>query len=429
MNLQVIKNRIRSVLAYTITGILFLLISAFLVLQIPPVQNYFIGKFLKDFTKITGFTTTVKSFRMLWFDRLELQDVSVYDPANNQMIRAGEILINFELSQLWENKNVNIDGVFVDSAHVFVTKIDESDTSRDLNINVFIRNINEGYSSGGGGTKKNPPRINIGEAFVNRSQFTYVNQDRDSVPMGFDYNHFSLSVDEGQLSSFVILGDTTEFKVSTLIAEDLASQFRVKQISTFFRVCQKSMEFIGLNVQAGASVVSDTVIFTYDRLPDLNNFVEKVKIHANLNNTLIYPRDLAFFLDHIGSMDQPFEVDGIFDGGVNNFKFSNMKIDIGESHLLGSIDMDGLPDITETFMNINLRNSTVDPNDLSFLFNDATMARLLPMGVLTMDGQFLGYPTDFVANGKFIGKLGAIDSDINFKVNEKNYFTATSFLI
>ena len=408
-------------MAYTITGILFLLISAFLILQIPPVQNYFIGKFLKDFTEITGFTTTVKSFRMLWFDRLELQDVSVHDPANNQMIRAGEILINFELSQLWENKNVNIDGVFVDSAHVFVTKIDESDTSRDLNMNVFIRNINEGYSSGSGGARKNPPRINIGEAFVNRSQFTYVNQDRDSVATGFDYNHFSLSVDEGQLSSFVILGDTTEFNVSTLIAEDLASKFRVKQISTFFRVCQKSMEFIGLNVQAGESVVSDTIIFTYDRLPDLNYFVDKVKIHANLNNTLIYPRDLAFFLDGVGSMDQPFEVDGIFDGRVNNFKFSNMKIDIGESHLLGSIDMDGLPDITETFININLRNSTVDPNDLSFLFNDATMARLLPMGVLTMDGQFLGYPTDFVANGKFIGKLGAIDSDINFKVNEQNF--------
>jgi hypothetical protein len=91
MNLQVIKNRIRSVLAYTITAILFLVISGFLILQIPPVQNYFIGKFLKDFTQITGFTTTVQSFRMLWFDRLELQNVSVYDPANNQMIKAREI--------------------------------------------------------------------------------------------------------------------------------------------------------------------------------------------------------------------------------------------------------------------------------------------------------------------------------------------------
>ena len=248
---------------------------------------------------------------MLWFDRLELRDVSVFDPADNQMIRASEILINFKLSQLWENKNVNIDGVFVDSAHVLVTKINESDTSRDLNMNVFIYRINQGYSSGSGGGGK-PPKINIGEAFVNRSQFTYINQDRDSIPSGFDYNHFSLSVDEGQLSSFVILGDTTEFNVSTLIAEDLKSKFRVKQISTFFRVCQKSMEFTGLNVQAGESIVSDTVVFTYNRLPDLNDFVRKVKIHARLKNTLVYPKDLAFFIDGVEAMDQPFRVDGTF---------------------------------------------------------------------------------------------------------------------
>ncbi len=148
MNLQVIKNWIRNILAYTIIAVLFLLISAFLILQMPPVQNYFIGKFLKNFTEITGFKTSIKSFRMLWFDRLELQEVSVYDPANNQMIKAREILINFKLSQLWDNRNVNIDGVFVDSAHVFVTKINESDTSRDLNMNVFIAKVNEGYSSG-----------------------------------------------------------------------------------------------------------------------------------------------------------------------------------------------------------------------------------------------------------------------------------------
>src|SRR5690606_19485127 len=266
MKWQVSKNRRRRVLAYTITAFIFIVISAFLILQIPPVQNYFIGKFLKNFTTITGFDTTVGSFRMLWFDRLELKNVSVYDLEGNQMIRAKEILVNFELSQLWENRNINIDGVFVDSAHVFVTKINETDTSRDLNMNVFIYRINQGFKSGSGGQRARPPKVNIGEAFVNQSQFTYVNQDRDSIKSGFDYNHFSLSVDEGQLSSFVIIGDTTEFNVSTLIAEDLATKFRVKQISTFFRVCQKSMEFTGLNVQAGKSVVADTVIFTYDRL-------------------------------------------------------------------------------------------------------------------------------------------------------------------
>ena len=420
MNLQVIKNRIAKILAYSVTAILFFFISAFLILQMPPVQNYFISKFLKNFTTVTGFATTVGGFRMLWFDRLELERVAVIDPEGNKMISARTILINFKLSQLFEKKNVNIDGVYLDSAHVLLTKVLEPDSLRDLNINVFIANINAHYGGSGRGGGS-PPKINIGEAFINQSQFSYINQDRDTVPKGFDYNHFSLSVDEGQLNSFVIIGDTTEFNVSTLIAEDLKTKFKVNQLSTFFRHCQTSMEFIGLQVHAGESVISDTVIFKFNGNRELNEFVDKVRIHANLRNTTIYPKDLEFFAPGVARIEQAIKLEGVFNGRVNKFKYTDMKIDVGNTHLMGSIDMDGLPNINETFMIIDLKNSDVDPNDLAFLFNENTLKRLLPMGRMELDGQFLGYPNDFVANGKFSGILGDIKSDINFKVNEKDF--------
>src|SRR5688572_11644728 len=123
MNPQVIKNRVGKVLAYTLTGILFLGISCFLVIQMPPVQKYLINKFLGNFSQVTGFRTTIEGFRMLWFDRLELTNVTVYDNENNKMIRADEILVNFKLTELLDNHNVNIDGVYLDSAHVLLTKV------------------------------------------------------------------------------------------------------------------------------------------------------------------------------------------------------------------------------------------------------------------------------------------------------------------
>lgn len=419
MNLQVIKNRLKKALAYTVTAIVFLIISAFLVIQIPPVQNYFVGDFLKSFTQITGFNTTIEGFQMLWFDRLQLEGVSVIDPEGNKMIRAKKILINFKLSNLVRRQHVNIDGVFLDSAHVFLTKINESDTSRDLNFNVFIAAINEHYGGTSGGGKS--PKINIGEAFVNQSQFTFINQDRDTIRNGFDYNHFSLSVDEGQLNSFVILGDTTEFYLRTLIAEDLHTKFKIDQLSTFFRWCQQSMEFTGLNLKAGQTIISDTVIFRYENARALNDFVSKVRVHANFSNTVIDPKDLALFAPFVERIGQPIRLSGLFNGRIENFKFTRMNIDVGNTHLSGSINMDGLPNINETFMVIDLRNSIVDPEDLSFLFNEKTLNRLTPMGRLSMDGQFLGYPNDFVANGNFTGILGAIRSDINFKVNEVDF--------
>ncbi|HEY3402717.1 MAG TPA: translocation/assembly module TamB domain-containing protein [Ohtaekwangia sp.] len=420
MNRQVIKNRIRKILVYSFTAIVFLLVSGFLILQIPPVQNKLIRHYLKDFSQVVGFPTTVKSFRMLWFDRLELNDVNIYDTEGNRMIGVKEILINFKVSQLFRQRDINVDGIFIDSADVFLTKINESDTSRDLNINVFINKINEKFSSGSGKPGGNPPKINIGEAFLNQSRFTMINQDHDSIKYGFDYHHFSLLVDEGQLKSFVLLGDTIEFDVRTLIAEDQASKFRVNQLSTFFRICQKSMEFTGLNIKAGNSTITDTVIFTFDSQRDLNDFVHNVRVHTHFVNTVIHPKDLAVFAPGVERVKQPITLSGNFNGRIDKFKLTQMDLMLGNTNLSGSLEMEGLPNIDETFIILNLRNSILDPHDIAFLFNDQTMQRIEPIGTVRMQGQFLGYPSDFVANGNFHSKLGSIRSDINFKVNEKD---------
>jgi hypothetical protein len=406
--------------AYLFAATSFVIISAFLVLQMPPVQNWLASRFLKDFTKVVGFPTSAKGFRMLWFDRLELTGVNIYDLEGNRMIGAKQILINFKLLQLLDARDINIDGVFVDSAHVYLTNINDGDTARDLNINVFIDRINKGYAGGGGGGTGKAPRINIGEAFLNESQFTYNNQDADTVQYGFDYQHFSLAVDEGQLRSFVVLGDTTEFFVRTLIAQDLKSKFTVKQLSTFFRLSQTGMEFTGLDLQAGDSRISDTVIFRYNGHRELNDFVDKVKIHATLRNTIIHPKDLDLFAPGVHRVKQPLNLSGVFNGRVSNFKFTKMSIGLGNTELYGSLDMEGLPNFNETFINLNVKNSRLDPEDIAFVFNDATLQRIKPLGILAMHGQFLGYPNDFVANGSFVSKLGSIKSDINFKINEKN---------
>jgi len=388
-----------------------------------------IGRFLRNFSQITGFRSSVQSFRMLWFDRLELNHINIYDPEGNRMIGAKEILINFKISGLLGGRDIDIDGIYIDSAHVYLTKINEVDSLRelnirvdslrDLNINVFINNINKSFSSRSGGTRRSQ-RVNIGEAFLNQSQFTYNNQDHDSITTAFDYNHFSLAVDEGQLKSFYILGDTTAFEVQTLSAQDLESKLRVHHLSTSFLMSQQYMQFLGLDVKVGSSEISDTLIFSYKTQLDLNDFVNEVKIHADFTNTKIYPADLAVFAAGAEKLKNPITLNGIFNGRINKFKLTQMKLEMGSSVLNGSLDMDGLPNINETFIIANLKNSILDPNDLDFVMNENALSRLQPMGKLKMDAQFLGYPNDFVANGSFSGAIGTIKSDLNLKINTEN---------
>ena len=419
MNRQVIKKRFLKILAYSVTTLVFVLISAFLFLQIPAIQKKILNRYLRGFSDVTGFRTSIGDFQLLWFDRLELQNLEVFDLENNRMIAVKNVLINFQLSQLLEQRDVNVDGVYLDAANVFITRINESDTSRDLNINVFVNRINENFGARGGTGRS--PRINIGEAILNESAFSYVDQDRDSVKQGFNYNQFGVDIDEAQLQNFLALGDTIQFKVQTLIAADRESDFKINELSTFFRISQQSLEFIGLDLKTGKSTITDTVLFTYNGRRELNEFNEKVNIHANLKNTLLYPEDLALFAPEAKRLTQPVVLNGIFDGRINDFKLKDMELQTGNSLLKGSLDMEGLPLLAETFTILELKNSTLDFRDLKGILAEKALDRLTPLGLVRMDGQFLGYFSDFVANGNFDGKLGRLSTDINFKVNEKDF--------
>lgn len=418
MNAQGIKKRFAKILVYTVTSIIFLLISSFLILQLPGVQRALAKQYLTGFSQITGFKTTIAGIRFSWFDRLVLDQVLIRDSENNTMIGVKKLMVNYHFSDLFRGSHINLDAVYIDSANVFFTKIKGFDSLTHLNINEFIKQINQQYgaSSKGGKAKQ----INIGEAIVSNSVFAYDNTGKDSL-QGFDYNHFALTINEAQLQNFLVLGDTVQFDVNSMNVEDQKTKFDIKELSSFFRISQKSLEFKGLVLKVGQSIISDTVIFTYQSQEDLNDFINRVQINAHFTNTIIHPHDLALFAPATKVLPHPVAINGKVKGRVNNFRFNNMKLETGNSLLQGSVTMDGLPDFNETFIVLHLKNSRIDFHDLSTVLNENAINRLTPLGVLSLQGQFLGYPTDFVATGDFSNNLGRIISDINLKVNEVSF--------
>lgn len=418
MNLQGIKKRIVKILAYTTASILFLLISSLLILQLPGVQRALANRYLRGFSQVVGFKTTIQNINFSWFDQLELEGVLVEDTEHNKMFEINHLSLNYKISNLIQGSNINLDAIYIDSARVFFTKITEHDTVQNLNINVFINQINKRYASDkkDGGSS----RINIGEAVIEKSLFTYDNTGQDSLS-GFDYHHFSVNIDEAQLQNFMVLGDTVEFKVSTLVAKDQKTKFGINNLSSFFRISQKALEFRGVHLQAGKSTVSDTLIFNFNSQADLGDFVNKVNIEAHFDKTIIDPNDLSLFAPAARRLNMPLVLSGTMKGSISDFQFSDMEVQSGNTVLQGSLDMEGLPDLKESFIQLSLKNSRIDFNDISFLFSEATLNRLTPLGTLSLNGEFLGYPTDFVAKGNFSNQLGMISSDINLKINEYDF--------
>ena len=419
MNLQVIKNRIllwlRKIIFYSLYLLFAFFIFCFGILQIPPVQKTILQYYTERISQVSGFETSFESVHLIWYDRLELKNLRITDPEKNTMIGARQVKVNFRISSLLTNNNINIDAATLSGTEVNLVKITDTDSSRDLNINVFIRRLARPSAQ----AKPGAAKVNIGEIVVNQSAFSYNDPEKDSLAPRFDYNHFKVNLDNGLLQNFRVVGDTIQFKVNTLTAMDEQTQFSIHQLSTFFRISQSSMEFLDINLEAGNSHIQDTVIFTYRSQQDLNDFNHKVHIKSSIRNTTIDPKDLALFAPGVDKINGAINVSGDFIGKVDKFFARGLELNLGHTAITGNLNMDGLPRISETFINLRLKKGSVDINDLAFLFPEKTFKGLRPLGRFEFLGNFTGFVNDFVANGAFNGDFGQIQSDINLKINDK----------
>lgn len=419
MNLQVIKIRIqywiKKIILYGLYGGLALFLLAFGLLQVPPIQKSVARYYTDKLGVISGFDISYHSVYVVWYDRIQINGLLITDPQKNTMIRAKKIAANFRISSLFMRNQINLDAVRLDSTLVNLVTIPNEGDGSILNINLFINKINNKASGKASSTK-----VNIGEIVLEKSGFNYNNTGRDSLGHQFDHNHFKLQLNDGHIQNFKVIGDTIQFKVNSLIAKDQATQFEIHQLTTFFRISQKSMEFINLNLNAGSSHIKDTLRFTYDSQLDLADFNNKVNIEAHLDGSILEPEDLALFFPAIKKIENPITVNGRFSGKLNHFTLTEMSIASGNTQLTGTLSMDGLPAIDETFIDLKLRPSSMDINDLQFLFSDRVFHRLKPLDRFSLTGNFTGFINDFVANGSFNGRIGKIRSNINLKINELN---------
>ncbi len=419
MKLQVIKNHVfkwlKKILLYGAYFVLLFIILSFGLFQIPRVQQSLAERITRNFSKVSGFEVSYDRLYLIWYDRLEVGGLLIKDPAQNKMVEIKRLQVNFSLSTLLQDKNINIDGVTLEEGSVNIVKIFESDSSRDFNINLFIAEINKQSSGTGQGAA---PKINIGEIVIRKTEFRMDDPLRDSLRNAFDYNHIKVDIDEAEAGNFKVIGDTIEFNMNTLIAEETNCGLPIQNISTFFRISQTSMEFLGLNARVGESIISDTLIFKYKSLTDMNDFNEKVTFKAQLRNTVLNPGDLVLFTPGSKPLPQPIYLSGTLTGKVSRFLYQNMEVSIGDTKIRGKLQLDGLPLINETFIDLTVKEGDIEIRNLDFLFPDKIFERLSHLGKFRLTGKFTGFTNDFVANGDFRGQFGQIKSDINLKINQ-----------
>lgn len=198
------------------------------------------------------------------------------------------------------------------------------------------------------------------------------------------------------------------------------SGFEVKRLTSRFKMSPVEMEFSHLDLETNRSHLRDYFTMQYSSIDDMSDFVELVFMKANFTNSQLSSDDIAFFAPPLASWKKEITLSGEVKGPVSNLDASNIVLQAGNTRLKGGVEMRGLPEIDETFIDFHAEELVTTGADIQRFIPDTRNIDPIQLDRLTnlrFTGSFTGFVTDFVAYGKFQTNLGNLDSDINFKTS------------
>ena len=389
-----------------------------LLIHLPPIQNYISDRITTYLTEGTGYTTEIDYINIKWFNAISVDGTRIYDEQNVKMIGIDELVLTFRLGDLIGKRDIQTKEAWVKGADVNLRKKPDF---YGLNIDHWAIEIAKLTApSEVPSTPVEPAAFSIDKITLLESKFSISDSRRDSLKTeGFDYNHFQLLDLNADLLNLKAVADTFQIDVKYLTTRDSASDMKIDALSTFFRNSQKQMAFLGLDLQMGKTHLTDEVIFDLDRPSDMGYFVDSVDIRVNFDKAVLHTDELSHFVPEFKESNERVLIDGFFEGQVRNFFSDNFRIDFGDdTSLRGALQMEGLPNINETYFTVTLENSRISALDFKEYIGSRTFNISSKLGNVGLNGSFLGFVNSFVADGDFKTELGDFTSNTQIEIVE-----------
>jgi hypothetical protein len=417
-----IKRKILRILKKTfkVTAIIFLLqlfavfTAVYFVYQSSYVQTFLAKKAAEYLSKKIDFPVDVEKVDINWVDNITIKGLRIRDLENKEFIFIQNLNVNFFLKSLFLNAP-ELEKATITNLDFKVHYYKESDI---INVDEFIRKLKKAFvtkSSGGGGRAL----FNINEVELINTRFSYFDERFDAITDAFDYYHFAFDSINGVVKNFAIMGDSIHIPIEHISAIDQVSKLRVKHINTNMLISEFTMEFNELFAQINDSEVKNQLRFGFTDIGNMSYIEDSVMISVKMDSTVLRTKDLAIFFPELHDIKDTYVAYGEVRGIFTKLRSKDFHVAFGEkSHFSGKGSIDGLPDFWNSFSELDLKNSVVYANDLKQYVGEDASEVLQNFGKIYFDGEFIGFPLDFVANGKFDTDLGKLKSDINLKLNE-----------
>jgi len=384
-----------------------LLLLLFVLVQTSQVQNYIANFTIDKFNSLSSSKVSFGSVKINWLDNISIKELRITDYRDNILFAAKSMTIDFSVSQLLRKTEVTLDEVILDSANFNFTKYRDS---LDINIVKFLYEIKKGIKKDG----------NIGDSRVLKvasikilnSVFRYDNRQKKRLgDKRLDHSHITWQLSELNANNLQIINDSLIVDLRYFKGLDSLSKFEIMNLATKLTVFSKGVYFDSLLMYTNKSVVKHQFHLEFDKMSDFNSFSSAVYIDADLKDTQLNLEELNYFVSH-EFPNVKTNITTKIKGRVDDFSLKDLNISMGKSSIEGSLSLNGLPKLQETFIELNLQKSTLYKDDFEDYISDTPFA----ISKLYISGSLVGFLHNFVSYAKIKTDFGELQMDLNLKI-------------
>ncbi|MEY4875304.1 MAG: hypothetical protein RL708_453 [Bacteroidota bacterium] len=343
--------------------------------------------------------------------KISLKNIAVnYNDADEEMLNTALQQLDIDVEKLdFKNKLLSVQSIYINAPQVNYT----------LN-SILIgdkKSISKPDTTQTDSTKK-LWNVKVENVKVEKGGFTYCVKTNDTT----HYTSNQINPYDVRISSIYMLANDILLSKNNYTAElqnlEMQGQsgLAIKTAHGKATFKNKDIAIKNLFVQTAYSKIEQNIEV---HLPDEKIIKpENIRFSAQVKSSFIHPNDIKHFVQ-IPDWVEPITLSGSVSGRLGKIKSKKIEMAMGNNFFKGEFNLNGLPDIQNTFIDFNVNQFSSTGDDVLKMLPATKHPELLQrLGNLFFAGNFSGFLHDFVAQGNLKTSLGDITSDVNMKISK-----------
>lgn len=379
-------------------------------LQFSRVQTFFAQKAATYLSNKLDAEINIEKIYFKPFSSILIQNFSIVGPNDQTIVEAQELKARMDLKRLLYGQLL-INKIDSRGAR-FLYHLDKDGNSNiDFLVDYFFQ---EGSQDGP--KTKNTIKIRLEELQLQDNEFHLINDRYTHHANKVDFSNLHLRNLSGSLKNLELKEDSYSGKVENLQFDEL-SGFSVTTFNSTFHADATSMEFNELLIETPLSRYQDYFRFDFDDFKDFSDFIAKVHMTTEIQDSYIDSRDIAYFAPDLWKINFFANIQtASAEGTVDNLQARHLAMEFAENSAIeGSLSIIGLPDIHNTLFTASIQRANTQAeyveDFVSKILDNKPFTlpeQLHHLGAIDFSGEYLGQYHNFdlkIAGNTELGSL------------------------